>query len=108
MCLCIKSVLCIRTYRQSFNFIVPGFCEWNSHNGIMSSFLLQFELTLTITSSKFTWVTKECSYGTGTIHFHSLIYDSWICVGVEKTNPKRRVGKDFFLYLNINNRKRLS
>lgn len=63
--------------------------------------------TLTIGTSEFMWVASMCSQVMGTIHSHSLIYDSWFCVGVEKEKSKGRgTGKDFFLYLNINNRKR--
>lgn len=62
-------------------------------------FHLQFEFTLTIIISKFTWVAKECSYAMGTIHFHRLIYESWVCVGVEDKNPKEEEWKKISFYI---------
>lgn len=33
------------------------------------------------------------------IHFHSLIYDSWICVGVEEKNPKKEEWEKISFYI---------
>lgn len=62
-------------------------------------FHLLFELTLTIILPKFTWVAEECSCTMGTIHFHSLIYDSWICVGVEEKHLKKEEWEKISFYI---------
>ena len=62
-------------------------------------FPLLFELTLTIILPKFTWVSKDGSCAMRTIHFHSLIYDSRICVGVEEKHLKKEEGEKISFYI---------
>lgn len=45
------------------------------------------------------WVADVCSGVMGTIHSHSLIYDSRVCVGVEKQNPKKEEQEKISFYI---------